>query len=247
MTSAATMTRTPETSPRTIGRIIALLFLTTIVAGGFAEGFVSGGLVVAGDAAKTAANILAHASLLRAGFAVYMIEMAAQIAMVALFYDLLKPVSKKVARLSAILELVGCGIKTFSRVFFVAPLFVLGGSHYLTVFSADQLQALALASFKVNDTGAAMALVFFGFSTVLQGYLLLKSTFLPRFLGVIGVICGLGWLTFLWPPLGYRMFPVVAGAGILGSLATIIWFLGPGVNGERWKEQAAAAASSIWR
>ena len=58
---------------------------------------------------------------------------------------------------------------------------------------------------------------------------------------------GLGWLTFLWPPLGHRVFPVVAGIGLLGSLATIIWLLGPGVNEERWKEQAAAASLSIWR
>jgi hypothetical protein len=247
LTSATTMKRTLEASPRTTARIIGVLFLTTILTGAFAEGFVSGSLVVPGNAAKTAANVLANQSLLRAGFAVYMLEMTAQIAMVALFYDLLKPVSRNVARLSAILGLVGCGIKAVSRLFFVAPLLVLGGAHYLTAFNTDQLQALALASFKINESGAGIALVFFGFSTLLEGYLILKSAFLPRFLGALGVMGGLGWLTFLWPPLGYRVFPVVAGIGLLGSLATIIWLLGPGVNEERWKEQAAAASLSIWR
>src|SRR6266705_669883 len=153
---------------------------------------------------------LAHRGLFQWGYAVYLIELACQIAMTALFYDLLKPAGRSISLLAAFLGLAGCVIKTFSRLFYIAPLFVLGGAHYLSVFSAEQLQALALLFFKVNDHGAAIALVFFGFSALLTGYLIIRSTFLPRILGVLSLFGGLGWLTFLYLPLGYRLFPYIA-------------------------------------
>ncbi|MCU1333006.1 MAG: hypothetical protein JWM08_1998, partial [Candidatus Angelobacter sp.] len=167
-----------------------------------------------------------------------------QVAITALFYDLLKPAGRSVSLVAAFLGLTGCIIKTFSRVFFIAPLFILGGAHYLTVFSAEQLQALALLFLKVNDRGAGIALVFFGFYAILTGYLIIKSTFLPRILGVLSVLGGLGWLTFLYPPLGGRLFPFIAIFAILGAASLIFWLLVKGVNEQRWREQAGAAATA---
>src|SRR2546429_2310987 len=230
-----------ETSPRFKARITGAFYLLTILTGIFAEGFVSGRLVVDGDAAATAANILAHRGLFQLGFAVYLIEMACQIAMTALFYDLLKPTGRSVSLLAAFLGFAGCVIKTLSRLFFIAPLFIVGGAHYLSVFSAEQLQALALLFLRVNDHGAAIALVFFGFYALLTGYLIVRSTFLPRILGVLSILGGLGWLTFLYQPLGYHLFPYIAALGLLGAASLILWLLVFGVNEQRWKEQASAA------
>ena len=228
-------------SPKRTARVAGLLLLLTIVAGILAEMVISDSLIVSGDAAATAANIVAHRGLFQLGFALYMIEMASQIAQTALFYYLLRPVSRSVALVAAFLGLAGCTVKILSRLFYISPLLVLGGAHYLSVFSPEQLQALALLSFKINSQGAGIALVFFGFETPLENYLIFKSTFLPRWLGVLGIVGGLGWLTFLYPPLGYRLFMFVALVGIIGALAQIFWLLVFGVNEEKWKERAAAA------
>jgi len=235
------MERIGETSPRFEARISGAFYLLTMLTGIFAQGFVSRSLVVDGDAAATATNILMHKSLFQLGFAVYLIEMACQIAMTALFYDLLKPAGRSVSLLAAFLGFAGCVIKTFSRLFFIAPLFILGGAHYLSVFSAEQLQALALLFLKVNDHGAAIALVFFGFYALLTGYLIVRSTFLPRILGVLSIFGGLGWMSFLYQPLGYRLFPYIAALGVLGAALLILWLLVFGVNEQRWKEQASVA------
>jgi hypothetical protein len=238
---------TTEMSPRAMARVIGVCYLITIVAGVVAQGAISESLINGRDAAATATNILNNTFQYRMGFTVYLIEMAAQVAMTTLLYELLKPVSRSVSLLSAVLGLVGCTIKIVARLFYYAPLFVLGGALYLNSFTREQREALALFLLKVNDQGAAIALVFFGLDTVLKGYLILQSTFLPRFLGVLGVIGGVGWLAFLWPPLGLRLFPVIALAGLVGALAAIGWFLIVGVNDERWRTQASVAQASIWR
>src|SRR5207237_5691213 len=176
-----------ESSPRSKARTAGVFYLLTILTGIFAQGFVSNRLVISGDAAATATNILTHKTLFQWGFTVFLIEMACQIAFTALFYELLKPAGRSVSLVAAYLGLAGCVIKTFSRLFYIAPLLVLGGAHYLSVFSAEQLQALALLFLKVNDHGAAIALAFFGFYALLTGYLIVRSTFLPRILGVLSV------------------------------------------------------------
>src|SRR3954452_18007024 len=196
-------------------RATAVFSLLTILTGIFAQGFVSNRLVVSGDAAATATNILAHKTLYLWSFTVFIIKMACNIAMTVLFYELLRPAGRSISFLAASLGFAGCIIKSFSRVFYIMPLYILGGAAYLSVFSAEQLQALALLSLKINDRGAGMALAFFGFYALLTGYLIVRSTFLPRILGVWSALAGLVWLTFLYPPLGYRLFLYLAGFGFI--------------------------------
>ncbi len=175
--------------------------------------------------AATAANILAHRSLFQLGFTVYLVEMACQVAVTALFYELLKPVSRSVSLLAAFLGLTGCVIKTISRLFYIAPLFVLGGAQFLRVFNLEQLQALALLFLKVNDHGAGIALAFFGFYAILAGYLIFKSTFLPRILGVLSEVRRFGLADLLVADARISSVPLPCGLRLLGAVALILWLL----------------------
>jgi hypothetical protein len=198
-------------------------------------------LVVSRDAAVTAANILSHKSVFRLGFAVYLVELACQITMTALMYDLLKPVSRSGSLLAAIFGLIGCAIRILSRLFFFAPLLVLGGAHYLSMYSTEQLHALALLSLRVTYQADAIAMVFFGFASLLKGYLVFRSTFLPRILGVLSAVGGLGWLTYLYEPLASRMAGYIVSFAVVAGFATALWLLVFGVNEQLRSEQAKAA------
>lgn len=236
-----------ETSPSTRGRILAGLYLSVIVCGIIAQAVIADGLVAPDDAVKTAANILANKSLYRLAYTIFMVEMVAQVVVSAIFYDLLKPVNRSLARISAIIGITGAGIKAFARLFYYAPLILLSGAPYLSAVEPAHLATLSLASVKINNQGAAIAIIFFGFETLLRGWLIYRSEFLPRFLGVLSMVGGLGWLTYLWPPLGSQAFTGVALFAIAGVIATSGWLFIRGVDDAKWRERAALAATSIWR
>ena len=127
----------------------------------------------------------------------------------------------------------------------MAPLALLGGAQYLSVFQTEQLQALALLFLKLTAQTSNIGIVFFGFYCLLIGYLIFRSTFLPRILGALMAFGGLGWLTFLVPPLASALFPYILAPGILGEGCLTVWLLAMSVNDQRWKDQAGAAAA--WR
>jgi len=198
---------------------------------GFFELFASGRLVVSGNAAATAANILAHESLFRLGWAANLLATASYIAVTALFYELFVPVSRSLSRLAAFFSLVGCAIGAASGFVRLAPLAILGGgAPTASVFSAEQSQALAYTFLRLYSQAYNIGLVFFGFYCLLIGYLIYKSTFLPRILGVLMMIAGLGWLTFLWPPLANSLSPYILLPGILGEGSLTLWLLIAGVK-----------------
>ena len=226
----------PGPRARITGVVYLLYFLTAVIGEFFLRG-----LVVDGDAAATANNILAHQPLFRLGFATGLIATACYIAVTALLYDLFKPVSRSLSLLAAFFSLVGCAILAFASLFQLAPLVVLGGSQYLSVFKEEQLRALALMFLELNTQANNICVVFFGVYCLLLGYLIFRSVFLPRILGVGMALAGLGWLTFLSPPLANHLSPYNLVLGFLAELSLMLWLLVMGVNVQRWKEQANAA------
>jgi len=229
-------------SPRALARFIAVFQLIVIVGGVVAQGLISNRLIVFSSAATTATNILANRQLFQISLTIFLVEMAANVATTTLFYELLRPVNKSIAVLSTGWGLTGCVIKTFARAFYIVPLFVLGGTGALNAFSSEQLQSIALVLLRVNAQGANLALPFFGLEWVLRGYLIARSGYLPRWLGVLSFISGLGWLAYFYPPLGSRLFVILALIALTESVVLIFWLLVFGVNEERWKALASMIA-----
>ena len=225
----------PRPKARITGVVYLLYFLTAILAEVFMKG-----IVVSGDAAATANNIQAHEPLFRLGLGTGLIATAWYIALTALLYELFKPVNRSVSLVAAFFSLVGCAIQAFGAVFQLAPLVISGSSADLSAFKPEESQALALILFKLDSQAQTITLVFFGLYCLLIGFLIFKSTFLPRILGVLMALAGLGWLTFLAPPLANALSPYALVLGFLAELSLMLWLLVKGVNVERWKQQAAA-------
>jgi hypothetical protein len=158
-----------------------------------------------------------------------------------LFSELFQILSRPVARFAAFVILVGCAVQALTCVLYIAPLAVLSNPKPLSAFTGEQLQALALALFKINGQAFDAYLIFFGLWCILNGYLIFRSTFMPRVLGILVVISGIGWMTFICPPFAHSVFPYIAVASAIGELPLQLWLLIMGVNSERWNAQAHAA------
>ncbi len=217
--------------------ITGVLFLLSFIAGGFGEAYVPSRLIVSGDAAATAQDIHASAFLFRMGFAGYLVEAVCDIALSLTLYVLLRPVRKDLALLAAFFGLVGTAVFAAAELFYLAPSLILGGAGYLKTFSPDQLNTLALLSFKLFGYGGAMFTVFYGVAWVLRGYLIFRSGYLPRFIGVLNT---LGGLVFITRNVLLVLAPAYAPGSLLllsapGGVSLAAWLLVRGVevrNGE---------------
>ena len=241
MGPSAITERNAEASPRLKARITGVVYLLYFLTAVLGEFFMKG-LVVSGGAAATANNILAHQPLFRLGLATGLIATACYVAVTALFYDLFKHVNRSLSLLAAFFSLVGCAILAFASLFRIAPLVVLGGGQYLSAFKVEHLRALAFLFLELYGQAVNICFVFFGVYCLLIGYLIFKSAFLPRILGVLMAFAGLGWLTFLSPPLANYLSPYIQVLGVFAEGSLMLWLLVMGVNVAKWEEKA-----SVWR
>jgi hypothetical protein len=230
--------RTIETAPQAYARLAGVFFLLEGTTAVFGQIVVPGRLVVPGDAAATAANILGHESLYRLGFASALTAAALHVAWALLFYWLLKPVNQNVSLLATLVMLVGCALQAVASILLIAPLLVLESASSLSAFSAEQLQALALVFLRLNAQAFNGYLVFFGFWCLLVGYLIARSTFLPRIIGLLMILAGLGYVTYLSEPLGKALSPFNLVSAAPGELSLLLWLLVKGVNVRAWQESA---------
>jgi hypothetical protein len=237
--------RAVEASPQTYARIGGALYLFIIVAALFGEAFVRGSLIVSGDATATANHILGSETLFRAGLAGEMLTCACDVALAMILYVLLKPVSGNLALLGAFFRLVFVAIYGVAKLFEIAALVALGGDDYLKSFDPRQLHALAYLSLRVHSLGYGASLLFFGFCCILFGYLIHKSGYLPRTLGILLVVGGVGYVLFslaqmLAPAFAGRvLFPWLMLPAFPAELGLCLWLLVKGVNLPKWEERAS--------
>jgi Domain of unknown function (DUF4386) len=229
-------------SPQSKARAAGIAWLITFITGAFAM-FIGGRFVVNTDAAATATNILANEFAFRLGTAGNLIATVCYLVATLLVYELLKPVNRTVSLIAAFFSLLGCAVGAIVSLLNFAPLTLLGGAFYLSAFNIEQLQALTLTVFRFAARANEVGLIFFGLHIFLVGYLILKSTFLLRFLGVllmIGGICYFGnsFASFLEISFVSKLFPLILMPAFVAELLLTLWLIVKGVNVARWNEQA---------
>ncbi len=153
------------------------------------------------------------------------VTLACDTGVALIFYVLFKPVDKSISLLAAIFRLVLVGMMAVNSLSYFNGLNLFSAAHSAAAF--DRIDALSLAPFGVH--------------CLLIGYLISRSNFLPRFLGVLMAIAGVAWLTFAWPSLAHELYPYNLAPGVVGEGALTLWLLVAGVNEQRWKERANRA------
>ncbi len=156
-------------------------------------------------------------------------------------YDLFKPVNQGVALVALVFGIVAVAVQAFASVFQLGPLVVLGGAPYLSTFTAEQLQSLALLMVNVGAQAGSVQLGLFALWMLLLAYLIYRSAFLPRPLAAIIALAAVGWLLFLSPPLATILTGYIEVLGFIAEAALMLWLLVMGVNAERWLRLASDA------
>jgi hypothetical protein len=221
-----------------IARMAGFLYLIYIVVSIFADVLGRSKLIVLGDAATTARNIMASAWQFRIGFVVDLVAGVLFLLTAWALYVLLKPVNKNLALLFLLLNLGGVAVWCVSDLFLIASQLLLSGADYLKVLQADQLQALAMLFLNIYKNGfSGIAQIFFSAWLFPLGYLVFKSGFLPRILGIMLMVECFGWLMypiqfFFFP--GYAVITYLSSAvGFIGEFSLMLWLLIMGAKDQK--------------
>lgn len=223
-----------EASALALARTAGILYLVIIVCGLFSEVYVRSGLIVSGDAAATASNISGSEFLFRVGFVSDLVAFVSDVAVAVLLYVLLRPVSKTISLVTAGFRLTGTAIYGVNLLNHFAVLILLSGADFLAAFDPGQVQALSLFFLELHGHGYDLGLVFFSFHCLGLGYLLLKSDYFPKVLGVLMVFAFLGYIIgsgtlFLFPHLAEAVAPVYV-APLIGEVGFCFWLIIKGVR-----------------
>ena len=224
---------------RKMAAIGGLLTLLSIVAGGFGEIYVPMSVTIVTDAAATAERITSLNMMFRLGFAAYLVEGLCNVILIFIFYVLLRPVEKNLAMLAALFGLVGVAVYAIAELFYIAPLLLVGDQPSLSAFTLDQRNALALLSLRFYGYAGGVLMAFGGAGSVIYGYLIFRSRYLPRLLGILLVLGGASFIVrnfllvvapayaFDW--LFLPMFLAMVGLGG--------WLLFRGIDKRLWEER----------
>ncbi len=193
-----------EPPPRTIGIVWLAYFVVGIPALTLLRG-----IVVKGNAAATAQNILAHVALFQMSASIDLLGNALYIALTALLYEFFRPVNRSLAITAAFFSLTGCIVQIVAGLLRIAPPYILSDAQLASAFSAQQLQAATTFGLTMYSKAFLISFPLFGLFELATGSLILQSTFLPRWLGYWWLIGGVSWVVFLWPPLATTLQGVV--------------------------------------
>lgn len=213
-------------SPQRLARIAGVLYLLVGIFGGFAQGYVYPRVYAAGDAATTAANVLANSDLVRFGIVADLFQATVLVVLAMTLYQLLKHVNTSMASAMVVLAAIGACITSLNAVFEFEGLRIATGAVNLTAFGTENSNALVLLLVDAHHYGLLVAQIFFGLWLAPLGYLAYKSGLFPRALGVVLVVACVAYLVDL---LAAFLAPALSGSihGFLAIPPTIaeVWLL----------------------
>lgn len=237
-----------ETSPLIYARVAGVLYLIIIVFGIFSEVFVRSSLIVPGDATATAGKIMASEGFFRVGFFADSIMFLSDVALAVLLYVLLKPVSKTLSLVATFFRLAQTAVLALNLLNYYAALLLLNGSGYAEAFEADQLNALSYLFLDLHGHGYDLGLLLFGLHCLLLGYLIVKSHYIPKALGVLMVAAGVTYLIgsytrFLFPDWVTLVSPIYIIA-LVSEVSFCLWLLVKGVRVQQWEMRKSNASTT---
>ncbi len=230
-----------QTSPNVYARIGGLAYLFIIIAGACGELFIRNTLLVQGNPATTANNIAASPMLWRIGITGDLLMHVCDMIVAIVYYKLLRPVNKDLALLAVFFGLIQTAVLVANKMNMMMPL-LLENADYLKAFTPEQLQAWTYLSVKAHGYGFGIGLIFFGFECLIDGYLIFKTGYLPKVLGVMIQIAGLCYLinsfaVILAPKLANQLSPAILLPPFVGELSICLWLIFKGVNLNKWNER----------
>ena len=227
--------------PNALAHVGGGLYLIIIVIGLFGQVFVRDRIVVSGNAVATAANLKAQESLWRLQITTELFLLICAIVLLQILFIILRPVNRDLAVLAVLFNLVAIGVEAVSALDLAAVLFPLGTAAYLQAFTPEQLYAMAMMSVRWHGHGFGVSLLFFGCFCIVIGFLIFRSGYLPKAIGVLMQIAGVCYMTnsfalFLAPRVANRLFPAILVPAFIAELSFCLWLLIKGVDAERWNE-----------
>jgi hypothetical protein len=228
MSETKMINKIADQSPRKVARMAGVFYLIFIITTVLAS-YIRGLFIVSGDPAATASNIVASQGLFRGGFVTELVSAVFFVLAAWALYVLLKPVNKNLALLFLLLNLGGVAVECINVLNLYAALQFLSGANYLTAFQTGQLQAMALSSLDLYTNGFLIAQIFFSVWLLPLGWLVYKSRFLPKFLGLLLILDFFGnmsWFLqgFLFPD--YKMLAYPGNAiSFIAEISLTVWLL----------------------
>jgi hypothetical protein len=223
--------------------VAGLLYLIIILIGLLGESLIRGRLVADGDPEATARNILGAQFLWRLGIAGQDVLLVCAIALTLIWYILLRPVNKNLARLAMCFALMSLAVESISSLHLHAVLTPLLGGAYLKAVDPALLELMAYQSVIAHAHAFGLALIFFGVECLIAGYLIRQSGFFPKVVGTLMQVAGLCYLVnsfsmILYPPLQGTLFPFILLPSLIGEGTCCLWLLIKGVDVPVWEHRA---------
>lgn len=238
-----------ERSPQRHLRLAGLCYLAIILLGIYGELVVRGRLVIPGDPAATAQAIAGSRLLWRSGIVGDLLMHMLDVPVMVVLYLLLRPVSRSLALVATFGHLIQTAVLVANKLTLLVPLLLSGSATYLTVFSPEQLQTLSILAIRMHGHGFAVGLIFFGVACVTNGYLILKSGYVPKVIGGLMVAAGLSYLIssfslLLAPSVSAAMGPLILLPALIGELSFCLWMIAKGVDLPQWRQRVEPGSSN---